>query len=452
MDEEKKRLRGHIQAVIDTEYPESENKAEPCIDHWEDSQIRRGIGIPQYRQSVEAEKTESESLSIPAPAPILTQEEEISELELSIEKMELSVSASERNLGMLRFDLERSKETLKVYTEELSVASKTYEFFQELNNYVMDLSEFIADKLAKVEKLDQLWTHTMEEEAAKTLKARQELMNLCRYFLTNPAPQDINNALSRLENSGDVVDSSFLEDLRNEREVLADERKLLLKDAKKEFRTSREMKKKLENWATGYPQLFSAAHGPDCVSSAYEFYVKYELIGYVYSDDLDIRSMKWYSELHGSHLNNSGSSTHTVTSSVTIQCVIPWFKTQLRLWDLYNCCQTKFLSRIFSQIVSIIPQASPEYTNLKNSVIDHIIQTVKVQVEKHCPHLESISRKVSDKNLFPFARFWFSRIENMQNNIMSWAPSIDRQVLEFIVEDQVTSKLQLVQEQSMFEC
>ena len=84
---------------------------------------------------------------VPNTIAILSETDILSDITSAIDSLKVSIEQNQKNLEICKKDSELSEETIVKLNEELQVASTRYEYFQGLNSYISDLSDFLDAKV-----------------------------------------------------------------------------------------------------------------------------------------------------------------------------------------------------------------------------------------------------------------------------------------------------------------
>ncbi|KAG2202775.1 hypothetical protein INT47_004799 [Mucor saturninus] len=464
---QEKERRAGVRELI--EEAEDDNQSED-MERWEEEMMKYGGARAQTKDfDPYAPPLNYRPAQIPESSPLPVLSDVMKSLDINTEQVTESMNHYKSNLEESLKTLENSHIVEADLTKEINKASKRYNYFQELAQYVNDLGELLDAKFPELEKLESQ-VHDVIATKTEVVTARRwqhNLDDLC-LFADIPASSQMDEDMDepevdefgrvrelrnsdaarerrRAERLGRVQQQAGLDDLEADEAVreqglwtddemgedysVQKDTKLasiqtekldeLMSDVGAEFKSLRIVKDKFEAWKLEYYDDYQKAYGSLSLPGAFEFYVRSELVSWdPFSDPMDFDSMQWHSILseYGVSVEHEDPDIEML-NKVVEKSMVKKVKSMLDTLNAASSRDMRYASQVIEQISYYVDTHEKAYKDL----CDELMQVLEKQMLRFADTLENIILKsdLQGQQIEAKHRFFWSQCKYLKT-LMVW--------------------------------
>ncbi|EJC98047.1 uncharacterized protein FOMMEDRAFT_97947 [Fomitiporia mediterranea MF3/22] len=463
------RRRATMQEMI----AEAEEEDEETIE-WEREQLRRGARRDTESANTPKPKQEYRPAQVPPPTPLPSLETAIARLSLSLTQLtdsHASSTTSVSNLTDEREILEGKEKEMRTMVEE---AESKRSWFSSFREWVETVATFLDEKYPQLERLEEEYISLLKERSDMTSKRRgQDDEDDLSLFLASPS-SDLNNGHDALDELGRVIPGTNSTIALRERRIaraarhsrhtdsqeeegystdsslspsdeadfqaamssLQDKVRSILQDVRSdEFREPEKgVGRWFGMWRDKYSDTYSGAFGGLGMVSAWEFWVRLEMLGWdPISNQRALDSFAWFGALYdysrSAQLNDTIDEDRETEpqlgpdgdlASAMLSTIVPRLcKTvQGGAFDPYSSKHVRAIIDLAEQVEA--SAAHEKFELLEKTVFTIFRQAVDNDIAVSQPYIERGGSAKFDPEAIPARRRFLSRRYKLLANLMRW--------------------------------
>ncbi|CAO3684648.1 hypothetical protein G6F70_009008 [Rhizopus microsporus] len=433
-----KERRDDLREMID-EAEQDEEQSED-IGRWEEDMIKFG-GAKTQRKSNDpfAAPLNYRPAQVPESAALPTLADVMSSLNLAANDMAFSMEQHKNNLAEAQKSMDSLKTTERDIEREIERGSGRYTYFQELSQFANDLGEFLDAKFPELEDLEEK-AHSMFASDAEVIISRQwqntidDLSLFAQVQYTGNETEedgdldefgrmkDLKNSdtarrrrreerIQRIARQADLAELSgeeatreqglWTDDELQEEHIIQRDDKLqdiemaqvnnMMNDVNNEFKSLAAVKSKFEAWKTMYYDDYQKAYGSLSLPTAFEFYVRLELVTWnPFCDSLEFDSMEWHRTLSEYGLSSEHEDPDTeMLNKIVEKVIIKKVKSYLETLNARSSRQMRHASQVMEQVSYYVDPNEKAYKDLAIE----LVHTLEKQISRIADVVETSTLK-----------------------------------------------------------
>eukprot|EP01114_Cavostelium_apophysatum_P016725 TRINITY_DN4815_c0_g2_i1.p1 TRINITY_DN4815_c0_g2~~TRINITY_DN4815_c0_g2_i1.p1 ORF type:complete len:718 (+),score=211.05 TRINITY_DN4815_c0_g2_i1:81-2234(+) len=400
---------------------EREEEEDDDYKRWEIEQIKKG-GAGSKAGTIAAQEQKKKQSASPLhqlltskPSAILSVHEIQKKLQSSLAQMEDHHERHSKQLDKIQHDLENSVNGLTNMDRDYKKASEEYVFYQELKEYVADLTDCLGEKAPVIEEC--------EEDLGKLEISQSEIYFKDRRHQWEEESPDFSR------------DPSYV----HSRDEILSKANSVFSDTGEEFSTILGIKGKLESWKYEHGNSYRDAFVSMSVPELFSPYVRLEmLIWDPSSNSTPFEKTNWFRELstYGMKKSDSNDEDANLIPKLIAKVVIPKvLRYFTHRWNPRSTEQSMNGHRLVNRLLDYLEPTSEPIRQVFAAVVVNITGV-----------LEMMSTSLRDEEVEPAIK--------LVKNILLWksclpSEKIHRLVLEGLVNGRIMYYINSVKTKSM---
>ncbi|KAI8981087.1 nineteen complex-related protein 2-domain-containing protein [Pilobolus umbonatus] len=340
-------------------------------------------------------------------------------LDASINTLTESIQQYESNLDESIKAVEHSISTEEDIMNEMERGSERYNYFQDLSQFLNDLGEFLDAKFPELERLEseahdiintrsdialsRKWQDGLDDlflfrdmsktsldeemsnadteeidefgrvrelrhsETARQRRRKERMNRLSRYM---------HDSEDRLKEEGLWTDDDMQEDYNEQRQfklkdIQTNQIDVMMTDVKEEFKSLELVMHKFEDWKTKYNDDYQKAYGSLSIPTAFEFYIRMELISWdPFTDPVEFESMQWHKTLSQFGHSTDEQADIEMLNRIVEKYIIRKVRSLLDTLNVSSSKQMKNAVQVADQISYYMERDHKAYTEFAMDVVN----------------------------------------------------------------------------------
>ncbi|UYV60150.1 PAXBP1 [Cordylochernes scorpioides] len=493
---DKKKAREAILNVNEERELEKEEAAE--LDRWEEEQIRKGVSVTQFPQTIAQGQllfncpvdVDERQNFIP---PIIKVREAIT-TDMIAERLRENLTlikdrhrAHQNELDKCHNDLLDSSTTIVDLEKKLPELEKSFKVYQQLRGYVADLVECLDLKVKLIDSLEQQ-THDLLKQRAINLALRRQqdtkdqsddMMTATARFsrgtnFDSPQAQNEEKARRSAEREGRRMrrrkkrerhlilghnEGMSTDDEEQENEILKfntkkdsilEQAQEVFSDVVDEFSTIQGITAEFNKWRNLAPTSYYEAYAPLCLAKIFTPFIQLELLTWnPISGSSDIESMSWFQNLvaygYLEDYDNEESDTSLIPNIIEkvvlkkMTALVPY------MWDPLSTAETLQLVDLTKKLFEIYPTItgnSKPVQNFLHAVVNRLSRAIEQDVFIPLYPKEVLLNRMIGAAAFFNRQFWSTT--KLFRNILLWNGVIGDKLLKELTLDSLLNRYLLI--------
>ncbi|CAJ0644858.1 13527_t:CDS:10 [Entrophospora sp. SA101] len=365
-------------------------------------------------------------------------------------------------LQQLQKDIENHQKVKKESKLKKETAIKRYTFFQELKIFIENLTDFLDEKVVKVEIYRSIILNISlySDMVLKTrLKYDDGLKGTtCESRRQNRESRRLKRLKNRMVLNYDDDDEGFStddklsetdeEEYNSKIDQISHLHTKLLEDVIDDYKSISIVKSKFVEWKNVFDEDYRRAYGGLSLPGVFEFYIRYEILfSETFQKYAEFNKMDWYNFIseYGDTIVDSNSTNEGSDDDVKLLCrrilekaILPRATQLINSYNPYSSKHTNFIIEFCNKILDYVDRSSPKFETFLMSISDRLQNTIKSlkiisESDFLIPQIEGPIMRARNR--------YFCRKYKLMRNLILWKNIISPDILRPIIIDQLLDKV-----------
>nr|CAG8554086.1 6774_t:CDS:10 [Entrophospora candida] len=448
-EHEKKKKSEREEMIMDVDY---EDEDEGFLQ-WELEAIKKGTHVLQ--KPVEKPETKVYApAQIPEFVPIPEFSQIYSRLEQKLLDLESFQKTRQLQLQQLQKDIENHQKVKKESKLKKETAIKRYTFFQELKIFIENLTDFLDEKVVKVEiyrtfhhstNISSIDDDGLKGTACESRRQNRESRRLKR--LKNRMVLNYDDDDEGFS-TDDKLSETDEEEYNSKIDQISHLHTKLLEDVIDDYKSISIVKSKFVEWKNEFDEDYRRAYGGLSLPGVFEFYIRYEILfSETFQKYAEFNKMDWYNFIseYGDTIVDSNSTNEGSDDDVKLLCrrilekaILPRATQLINSYNPYSSKHTNFIIEFCNKTLDYVDRSSPKFETFLMSISDRLqntIKSLKIVSESDflIPQIEGPIMRARNR--------YFCRKYKLMRNLILWKNIISPDILRPIIIDQLLDKV-----------